>query len=70
MRRAPHIRAEVRFVAHGYQLDIWDFTHATADGNGIEHTIVCSDFIDHGDSICDRASQAREAILKALKSIE
>lgn len=70
MKPTPHIRAEVRFVGHGYQLDIWDFTHATKDGQGIHHTTVCNDFADTGNSICDRARQGHNAIIKAMATVE
>lgn len=32
MRSNPHIKTEIRFVGHGFQLDIWDYTLATTDG--------------------------------------
>lgn len=64
-----HITVEVQFVAHGFQLDIYDRTLATADGQGILHRIECHDFADSSVSICDRAKAASDAIVHAMRSL-
>ena len=69
VRKTPHIRAEIVLVGHGYQLDLWDYTWATQDGNGIRHYTECHDVADSGPSICSRAEQSISAICKAMRAI-
>jgi hypothetical protein len=67
-RKQPHIVVEIRFVGHGFQLDAYDWTLATQDGQGIKHLTECHDF-SVARPIADSAEMAMYAIAKAMRSI-
>lgn len=69
-RSKPHLVIEVRLVNHGYQIDLFDFSLATQDGQNVIHTCECHDFSDSQPSICRRAAQMSKAILQATKKVQ
>lgn len=61
-----HLTVDVRLVGHGAQVDIYDRTLSTPDGQGIQHECGCFDFADD-QPITERARGMRNAIVKALR---
>lgn len=68
-RSLPHMKIEVRLVPYGYQLDIFDYTLATIDGQGVRHRMECHDW-SANKSVCRRAEQVSEAVIKAVHDID
>jgi len=66
-KKYAHLVAEVRFIGHGYQLDIFDNTLATKDGSGVILHSECRDFPDSSKSFCERADEFAEAIKLVLR---
>lgn len=67
--RYAQLVIEVRFVGHGYQLDIYDHSLATTDGQGIVHACECHDFTDSQIPICDRVAQMASVIIGAARKV-
>ena len=65
-----HLTVEIRLVAYGIQVDMFDRTFSTADGQGIIHRTEVWDFADCGPSITDRVSLMQEAIYQALRKVK
>lgn len=61
----PHVVIEMRFVGHGAQIDAYDHTYATPDGQGIIHRTECFDFAG-SRSVCKSANMAIKIALEAL----
>lgn len=68
-KKYAHVTIEIRLVAHGVQVDMFDRTLSTPDGQGIKHRQELWDFADDNPSICSRAEAMQEAIYQALRKI-
>ena len=66
----PHLTVEIRLVGHGVQVDFFDRTLATSDGNGILHRTELWDFTEDGPSICERTEAMQQKIYAALRTIQ
>ncbi len=64
-----HVVIEIRFVGHGAQVDVFNHTLATRDGQGVIHRTDCFDFAD-SQPIADRAAKlVSNATRDAIKAI-
>lgn len=67
--KTPHLQIEVRLVTYGYQLDLYDHTLATADGQNVIHRMECHDW-SSDKLICERAQQIGDAVITAVKKLK
>lgn len=67
-RNKPHVIIELRLVTYRFQLDLYDYTLATPDGQGVIHRMECHDYASD-KSICDRAAQIGEAIIQTVRKV-
>lgn len=59
----------IGLVEYGYQIDIYNYTLASDDGNGVIHSMQCRDFSRSYD-VAKIAHAMAEAVLKAVRNVE
>ena len=65
----PDIVVKIGIVGHGFQIDVFNYSRATKDGNGVEHTCCCRDFGGTYD-VAEIADAAAKALIDAMILLE
>jgi len=64
-----NVEIKIALVKYGYQMDIYDYTKATKDGNGVIITSGCHDFAGDYD-IARIAECIEEAMIDTMRKLE
>ena len=69
VKRRPDIVVSISLVGHGFQIDVFDYTRASDDGNGVIHSASCRDFGGTYD-VVKIADAATAALIEAMQKLE